>query len=178
MTGSESPRYFAVGRLRKPHGLKGECAVYPLTSEPEKVFEPGKRLVRLSLEGAVLGEPVVVERSRHFHREWLVKFRGLDTRDGLEPWRGQFLGADARDLQPPDEDEVYVHELQGFTVRRVDGSAVGLVTDVYDLPGGLTIEVQGPKREFLLPFRKEFVTEIRRAERVLIVTLPEGLLEL
>jgi ribosomal 30S subunit maturation factor RimM len=52
------------------------------------------------------------------------------------------------------------------------------VTDVYDLPGGLTIEVQGPKREFLLPFRKEFVTEIRRAERVLIVTLPEGLLEL
>lgn len=177
MTASESPRFLAVGRLRKPHGLKGECAVYPLTSEPARVFGPGRRLVRLDLEGTVLGEPVVVERSRQFHREWLVKFEGLDTRDGLEPWRGQFLGADAAELQPPEAGEVYVHELEGFVVRREDGSAIGLVTDVYDLPAGLTIEVQGPTREFLLPFRKEFVRDVRRGERVLVVNLPDGLLE-
>jgi ribosomal 30S subunit maturation factor RimM len=38
--------------------------------------------------------------------------------------------------------------------------------------------VHGPKREFLLPFKKEFVREVRREDRVLVVTLPEGLLEL
>jgi 16S rRNA processing protein RimM len=174
---SESPRFLAVGRLRKPHGLKGEYAVFPLTAEPERVFGPGRKLVRLSLDGAVLGDSVVVERSRPFHREWLVKFRGLDTREGVESWRGQFLGAEVSELTPPAEDEVYVHELTGFALRREDGTPVGLVSTVFDLPGGLTVEVQGPKREFLLPFRKEFVREIRREERVLVVALPEGLVE-
>ncbi len=178
MTEPERPRFLAVGRLRKPHGLKGECAVYPLTAEPAEVFGVGRSLVRMSLEGALVGEPVIVERSRPFHREWLVKFRGYDTRDSLEQWRGQFLGASADELPAPGENEVYVHELAGFAVRREDGSAVGLVTEVYDLPAGLTIEVQGPKREFLLPFRKEFVREVHRGDRVLVVALPEGLLEL
>ena len=39
------------------------------------------------------------------------------------------------------------------------------------------LEVQGPKREFLLPYRKEFVRQVDRAARRLVVTLPEGLLE-
>ena len=48
---------------------------------------------------------------------------------------------------------------------------------MFDLPSGLTLEVQGPRREFLLPFRKEFVVEIAREARQLVVRLPEGLLD-
>jgi len=51
------------------------------------------------------------------------------------------------------------------------------VSDIYELPAGLTLEVQGPRREFLLPFRREFVREVDRAGRRLVVALPEGLLE-
>ena len=35
--------------------------------------------------------------------------------------------------------------------------------------------MQGPKREFLLPFKKELVTEVDREARRLVVELPEGL---
>lgn len=171
------PRYLAVGRLRKPHGLKGEFAIFPLTAEPEAVFVPGRQLVRLGLDGAVLGDPIVVERSRGYHREWLVKFRGVDDRDLMGQWRGQFLGAPAEELTPPAEGEVYLHELEGFAVRGEDGTAYGLVSGLLELPTGITLEVQGPKREFLLPFIKEFVREVRREERLLVVALPEGLLD-
>jgi ribosomal 30S subunit maturation factor RimM len=41
----------------------------------------------------------------------------------------------------------------------------------------LLIEVQGPKREFLLPYRKEFVTHVNREGRVLTVAPPDGLLD-
>jgi ribosomal 30S subunit maturation factor RimM len=51
------------------------------------------------------------------------------------------------------------------------------VSAVYDLPAGILIEVQGPKREFLLPYKKEFVKQVDRAGRRLRVSLPEGLLE-
>ena len=36
------------------------------------------------------------------------------------------------------------------------------MTAWYETAGGLLIEVQGPKREFLLPFKKEFVPEVDR----------------
>lgn len=178
MTTPERPRFLAVGRLRKPHGLKGEFAVFPLTGDPGAVFAAGRQLVRLTLDGTVIGEPVVIERSRPFHREWLLKFRGAENRAELDAWRGQFLGADAGDLPPPEAGEVYLHELEGFAVRQDDGTALGLVTGIFDLPAGLTLEVQGPKREFLLPFRKEFVREVRRDARELVVALPEGFLDL
>ena len=48
---------------------------------------------------------------------------------------------------------------------------------VYELPAGLMIEVQGPRREFLLPYKKEFVREVDRAGRRLTVAPPEGLVE-
>ena len=178
MTAPERPRYLAVGRLRKPHGLKGEFAVFPLTSDPAVVFRVGQRLVRLTLEGAVVGEPVEIERSRPFHREWLLKFRGLEARSDLEAWRGHFLGAEASELSGLAEGEVYLHELEGFVVRQEDGTVLGLVTGLFDLPAGLTLQVQGPQREFLLPFKKEFVRQVLREARVLVVALPEGLLDL
>ena len=39
------------------------------------------------------------------------------------------------------------------------------------------IEVQGPKREFLLPYKKEFVVGVERGERRLVVRVPNGLLD-
>jgi 16S rRNA processing protein RimM len=80
-------------------------------------------------------------------------------------------------LAPPAEDEVYLHELEGFSVRLPDETPLGLVSAVYELPAGLMIEVQGPKREFLLPYKREFVREVDRAGRRLIIAPPEGLLE-
>ena len=41
---ADGARLLAVGRLRKPHGLRGECAVFPLTSEPDNRFARGRTL--------------------------------------------------------------------------------------------------------------------------------------
>jgi 16S rRNA processing protein RimM len=151
--------------------------VFPLTQDPAQVFAPGRELHRLNLMGEVIGPPVVIERSRQFHREWLLKFKGVEHRAELDSWRGLFLAAPAASLRSPAEGEVYLHELEGFAVRDEAGNALGIVTALYELPSGLMIEVQGPKREFLLPFRKEFVLAVDRAERRLVVSVPEGLLE-
>lgn len=173
----EAPRLLVVGRLRRPHGLKGEIAIFPLTDAPGNALRQGKRLQRLDLRGDVVGEPVTIERSRPYHREWLLKFEGANSRDDMEGWTGQFLAAPATELDPPADGEVYLYELAGFAVRREDDTPLGIVSDVYELPGGLTIEVQGPKREFLLPYRQEFIRKVDREARVLVVAPPDGLIE-
>jgi hypothetical protein len=48
----------------------------------------------------VLAGPLVVTRRRAYHREWLLGFSGVTSRDAVEPWRDQLvavLEADARD---------------------------------------------------------------------------------
>jgi 16S rRNA processing protein RimM len=173
-----TPRHIAVARLRKPHGLKGDLVVFPLTSDPGAAFAPGRSLWVVDLAGTVTGGPLVVERSRAYHREWLLKFRGLENREALEQWRGGFLALPADQVAPPAKGEVYLHELEGFAVQLEDGTAVGLVSALYELPAGLMLEVQGPRREFLLPYKREFVREVDREARRLTVALPDGLLDL
>jgi 16S rRNA processing protein RimM len=166
-----------VGRLRKPHGLKGDVVLFPITDDPRSVFAPGRSVWLVGVNGQTVAGPLVIERSRAYHREWLIKLVGAERREQIEPWRGLFLAAAAEDLAPPKDDEVYLHELDGFAVRLPDETPLGLVSGVYEFPSGLVIEVQGPKREFLLPYKKEFVQQVDRAARRLVVTPPEGLVE-
>jgi 16S rRNA processing protein RimM len=174
---TETAGHVVVGRLRKPHGLKGDCTLFPLTDDPETIFAPGREVWVVDLRGQTVAGPLQIERSRSYHREWLIKFAGVDHRDALDPFRAHFLGVPQEALGPLAEDEVYLHELDGFSVRQEDDTPLGLVSAVYDLPAGILIEVQGPKREFLLPYKKEFVKQVDRAGRRLLVTLPEGLLD-
>ena len=171
-------RHLVVGRLRKPHGLKGECAVFPLTADAELVFAAGRKIWLKDLAGDTVAGPLVIDRSRPFHREWLIGFAGYPDRSAVEPLAGKFLAAETTALKPLEEGEVYQHELVGFAVQDEVGQPLGLVTDFSDLPAGLTLEVQGPKREWLLPYRKEFVVRVDREARKLVVRLPEGMTEL
>jgi 16S rRNA processing protein RimM len=174
---SEDARQLVVGRLRRPHGLKGDCTLFPLTDDPEAVLAAGRSVWLVDLEGKTVAGPLTIERSRAYHREWLVKLAGINERDALEPWRGLFLALPAGELAPLADDEVYLGDLAGFSVRLPDDTPLGLVSAVYELPAGLALEVQGAKREFLLPYKKEFVQRVDRAGRRLIVTPPEGLVE-
>jgi 16S rRNA processing protein RimM len=171
-------RHVVVGRLRKPHGLKGDCTLFPLTDDPETIFAPGREVWVVDLAGDTVAGPLRIERSRSYHREWLVKFEGVENRDALAPFRAHFLGVPQEALGPLAEDEVYLHELDGFSVRLQDDTPLGLVSAVYDLPAGILIEVQGPKREFLLPYKKEFVKQVDRTGRILVVSPPVGLIDM
>lgn len=174
---TEVARHLVVGRFRRPHGMKGECTIFPLTDDPGRVFAPGQELWTVDIAGEPLGSPLLVQRSRAYHREWLLKFEGIDHRDALERYRDGFLAVPAAEAAPLEDGEVYLHELEGFAVRLGDGTPVGLVTGYYETAAGLVIEVQGPKREFLLPYRQEFVVAVEREARRLVIAPPNGLLD-
>ncbi len=170
-------RHLVVGRLRKPHGLKGECAIFPLTDDPQTVFAPGRSVWVTSLAGEQVAGPLEIERSRIYHREVLLTFVGYEERVAIEGWRDHLLSAPADTLTPPAEGEVYLHELEGFAVQDPAGNPLGVVTSVEEYPTGVMLEVQGKKREFLVPFRKEFVVLVEREARRLVLDAPEGLID-
>ncbi|MEZ4588084.1 MAG: ribosome maturation factor RimM [Gemmatimonadales bacterium] len=170
-------RHLVVGRLRKPHGLKGEVSVFPITGEPEEIFAVGRSVWLLALDGGSVAGPLEITRARGYHREWLLSFAGHESRDAVDGWRDLLLAVPRADARPPEGDEVYVDELVGFAVRGAMGEPLGVVSNWYELPGGITLEVQGPKREFMLPYRKQFVREVDREGRALVVEAIDGLFE-
>jgi 16S rRNA processing protein RimM len=173
MTDAVAPP-IVVGRVRKPHGLKGELAIFPLTDDPEAVFVVGREILLLDLSGEQVAT-VTITQARIYHREVLLKFRGHDKREAVDEFRTLFLAVQRDVLAPLEEGEVYQQELVGWAVRDEADEPLGIVSEVYDLPQGPTIEIQGPKREFLLPFRAPYVKHVDREARKLVVSVPEGL---
>lgn len=174
---TDAARHLVVGRLRRPHGLKGDCAVFPLTDDPATVFAAGRSVWFRKVSGEEVAGPVVIARSKSYHREWLMAFVGYFERAAIDGLRDVLLTAPADTLTPPNEGEVYLHELAGFVVQTEAGEGLGVVTAVEEFPTGLMLEVQGTKREFLLPFRKEFVKRVDREGRRLVVEVPDGLID-
>ncbi|MDQ3757211.1 MAG: ribosome maturation factor RimM, partial [Actinomycetota bacterium] len=107
-----------VGRVVKPHGLRGEVIVELFTNRTERVA-PG---TSLSTDAG----PLVVERSSSHHGRWIVQFRGVAGIDAAEALRGTVLSAEPLD----DPDALWVHELVGAEVVGVDGAAYGRVDAV------------------------------------------------
>jgi 16S rRNA processing protein RimM len=119
-----------------------------------------------------------VECSRPFKDGWLVKFEGIGDKTAADLRRGQTLSAPSSQLAAPDENEVYLDELAGMSVRDEPHGELGVVANWYELPQGLVLEVRGAKWEADIPFNEAFVLKVDREARMITVTLPEGLLQL
>jgi 16S rRNA processing protein RimM len=172
------PTHLAVGLLKKPHGVKGDALIFPVTDEPETVFAEGRRLVVLDREGRVTGRELVIERSRAYHRAWLLHFEGIDVREALAELRERQLAIPIEEARPLDPDEFYMHELVGLRVQAADGEPVGVVAEVIEAPQGWLLDVAGQERRHLIPFNRAVVERVDRAERLLVIAPPPGLLEI
>lgn len=174
-----------VARVRRPHGVRGELAVEALTDEPDAILAPGRRLFQGTHDGALWVDPkTMLPRELHVtglrpvKDGWLLTVQEIADRTEAERWNGRHLLALTEELSEPDEGEVFAHELVGMTlVDAEDGETLGEVIEFYDLPQGLLLEFRGPKGVHSVPFVDEFVAEVDREARRIVVRLPEGLID-
>jgi len=68
--------------------------VIPLVENVGTVLVPKARVYILSGDRTVLAGPLVVARRRSYHREWLLGFEGVTSREAVESWRDQFVAVD------------------------------------------------------------------------------------
>ena len=173
------PELIAVGRIRRPHGIRGEVVVDLLTDTPDVLFASGRRVLVGTVGGRrdPAGAELHIEASRPFKESWLIKAHEIADRNAAELWRDRYLLLPQDELPAPAEDEVYIHDLIGMRVEEVSGAPVGTVAEVYELPQGLMLEIDGERKGALIPFRDEVVTSVDAKQRVIVIDPPLGLLE-
>jgi 16S rRNA processing protein RimM len=173
-----APELFIVGRVRKAHGLNGDVVVEPITDDPVDVFAEGRRLLVGTVEGDrdPRGRSIRVARAQPFKGGFLVHFDEIADRNEADLWRNRFLLLSAEEVPAAGDDEIYLHELPGMRVVLESGEPVGVVTDYYELPQGLTLDLQRNGRSVLIPYDR-VVTKLDRAARTLSIDPPSGLLD-
>lgn len=164
-----------IGRIGRPHGLRGELTLQVRTDSPERRFAPG---IRLDTEPAERG-PLEITSVREHTGRLLVCFAGVEDRTAAEALRDTLIAVDSSTSPPLDAEEYWDHELIGLRAVTVAGAALGEVTDVLHPPGSDLVVVRRPDGgELLLPFVAAIVPEVDIAAGRIQVNPPEGLLEL
>jgi 16S rRNA processing protein RimM len=166
-----------VGRITRPHGVRGELTVEVRTDDPELRLAAG---TVLRTEPATAG-PLTIAGTRWHSGRLLVRFANVDDRTAAESLRGTLLLVDAASLEDlPDPDSYRDHQLVGLTVVGPGEAVVGSITDVLhhgqDL---LVVAGSGPQAgtEILIPFVAAIVTEVDLDAGLVRVDPPAGLLD-
>ncbi|WDZ88049.1 ribosome maturation factor RimM [Micromonospora cathayae] len=181
-----------VGRVGKPHGIRGEVTVEVRTDEPEARFAPG--MVLRTEPGATppanpapgpgvpfrVPERLVVEEARWHQGRMLVAFEGVLDRDVAEALRGTLLVVDSAEVDAPDDpEEFHDHQLVGLTVVTPAGERLGEVSRIDHAPASDLLVVRRPEgRTALIPFVRAIVPEVDLAGGRVVVDPPGGLLDL
>ena len=170
-----------VGRVGRPHGLRGEVVVGVRTDEPDLRFAVGATLdVAAQEDGPVDRQRLTVAAARWHSGQLLVAFTGITDRTAAGELTGSWLSVDSGQLPDiGDPDEFRDHELVGLSVRTAAGDQVGVVTDVLHYGQDLLVvrRSDGGNGESLVPFVKAIVPEVDLTAGVLVIDPPPGLLD-
>lgn len=152
-----------VGRIGRPHGVRGDVFIHLTTDRTERVAVGAQLYAR--------DRWYTVVQSHRSNQRWRVHLDGVDERAAAETLTGTVLYAEPID----DPAALWIHQLIGATVVQVDGTPRGRCVSVIDNPAADLLELDDGA---LVP--ANFVTATDPTETGLVVTIdpPDGLFEL
>ncbi len=170
-----------VGRIGRPHGIRGEVVIGVRTDEPDLRFAVGATLDATErADEPAGGAQLTVVAARWHSGQLLVAFAGVSDRTAAAELTGRWLTVDASQLpEIGDPDEFRDHELIGLSVRTCAGDPVGVVADVLHYGQDLLVvrRTDGQEGESLVPFVKAIVPEVDVPGGVVVIDPPPGLLD-
>lgn len=163
----------AIGRIRRTHGIQGDCLVEPfgemiyrseLPLKAELVDRLGKRYKTeiVSIRNGPKNLPI-------------LHFAGLDVREDALVWRGAAIEVEEPDLPPLEKNEFWEYELMGAELYDNSGALCGMVSEIF--PGSeyniLEISKEGTEIA-LVPFKKKIIGSIERQGEKLRLTMAKA----
>jgi 16S rRNA processing protein RimM len=166
------PRFLVIGRVVKPHGVRGEIRVEIHTEDPDRF-----NLLDSVYIGLDEPEEIGIESVR-YHKSWvLLKLQGYDDRDAASRLRSQWLQIPESLGLPLDDGQFYLYQILDLEVWTDDQRYLGRVTEIMETKANDVLIVQGPYGEILLPDTEEVLIDINIEEGRITVDLLPGLFD-
>ena len=169
---SAEPRFLVVGRIGRPHGVRGEVRVELHTDDPDRF----KRLKAVHI-GDPSEKPTAVTSARPHQDVILLTFAGIDDRNAAELLRDKWLYVPMEDAEPLAEGEYFLYQLEGLEVSDTDGHDLGRLAEVMETGANNVFVVSGQFGDILLPDIPDVVQEIDFENGRMVVQLLPGLVD-
>lgn len=165
---------YRIGRIIKPHGIKGNVSVFIDREAPEDFgmlkmvyAEKKHRLIPLLIKD------IVLKGDRAY-----MHFDDVDTLEEAESYRQceLFLPKDSR--PEPAEGRFYKDEVIDFAVIDQEAGKLGTVKEVRAIGPTDMLIIDSDGKEILIPVNGPFIQKIQRSKKSISVSLPDGFLEI
>jgi len=162
-----------LGRVSKPHGVRGELKVVPHWDGSEVLLEARELLVEVPEQPA---RTYRVERARRAHRTVLLKLSGVDDRDQAKALSGARISIGREQLPKAEPGEIYLFDLVGLKLVAPSG-VIGQIVQVRAHPSVDTLVIRSP--DGLLyeqPFAPPWIERVDLEQGVVSISSTDGLI--
>lgn len=171
------PVFLVLGRIMRPHGVRGELRLQVLTDYPERISALETVYIGRDPYDAGSATGFSVLGARRHREQILIRLEGIDSRDDAEAHRGQLLMVALDDAVPLEEGEYYAFQIIGSAVITTEGDNLGSIREIIETGANDVFVVQGGLYgEVLIPDIPEVVLEVNLQTRQVTIALPPGLL--
>lgn len=143
--------HMVIGVVGKPHGIRGEVKIVPLTDDIRRFRRLTYVIIR-EIEYKVEFVKLQADRA-------ILKLAGLETAEALLPFKDEAVMVRREDAVKKKEDEYFIDELRGMQVRDTEGTDLGTVYDVIQTGANDVYWIQEPN-QLLIPAMKTIVVSV------------------
>lgn len=166
---------FYLGKIVKKYSFKGELLAKLDTDQPELYEHLDAMFVQVRNNLI----PFFIESSRLHKSELLrIKFEEVDTEADADALLKSELYLPLEFLPKLEGNKFYFHEVIGFKITDKNFGEVGTVKAINDSTAQALFEVDRDGIEILIPMNDEFIVEVNRETKTILVETPEGLIDL
>jgi 16S rRNA processing protein RimM len=167
------PRYLAIGKITRAHGLRGEIVVAVLTEFPDRFAETEWVYLGNEFEA----EAYQLEGYRWNKRNILLKLSGVADRTQAEQLRGQLVQVPVEEAMPLPEGSYYMYQLLGLQVITTEGEMLGPIVNILETGANDVYVVDRQGKELLLPAIADVVQSVDLAKGQMIIKIIDGLID-
>lgn len=164
---------FYLGRITRPHGLKGEVVIKLDTDRPEAYRN--MEAVFLDFPEGLL--PLFIEKSSLSGEFLRVKFEDVNDPDSAARLLRKEVWLPLQMLPELEGDQFYYHQIKGFEVFDAAHGLLGTVKQVDQSGAQPLLEIDRRGRPILIPLVDEFIDRVDKPNKAIYLTPPEGLVD-
>lgn len=167
--------YLKVGQILKPHGVRGEVKVYPLTDDYKRYT---KLKSVFTTKDEVKFDSIEIESVKFVKEFPVIKLKGINTVNDAEKLRQEYIYVDRDNAVKLPDDAYFIADLIGMNVITDEGEELGVLVSVFPTGSNDVYEVKSPnhKKNILLPAIKDVILDIDIEARIMKVHILEGLI--
>lgn len=152
---------FKIGLIVKPHGVRGELKVMPLTDDSARF----KRLKSVIIDGKNYG----VSGTKIAADAVYLSLSEICDRNTAELFRGKFLRVKREDAAPLEENSYYIADIIGCRVITETGKEICTVKDVISAKTDVFSGETADGKTVRFPFLKDALIGVDIAARTITV---------